>query len=246
MLKDSAPSRRWLNRCFHLEMDCFPSQLPAFQNPASGAAQKNAAALFTRHQQAARTEQNNKVWPSESANIDPAEMCLAAGALQTSHSSLCAWKRTSECKCRVFLWRALKTCLFWSMFNLKTWMMCCDGWKGARGSIFLLAVAFESSCSFKKQGRQTDTHFHPTWQLNNHLTACGASIWLSSVFSGCQGLIKSTPLIQKPFGSDIRWDKHSEKTAECSDRWVLSPQRRTSPPVHQGAGEDVSTSARVG
>lgn len=214
-----------------------PSQL---QNPASGAKQRNAAALFTRHQQAARSEQNNKVWPSESANIDPAEMCLAAGALQTSHLSLCARKRTSECKCRVFLWRALKTGLFWSVFHLKTWVLC---WGG---SIFLLAAASQSSCSFKKQGRQTDTHFHPTWQLNNHLTACGASIWLSRVFSGCQGLIKSTPLIQNPFGSDIRGDKHSAKTAECSDGWVLSPQRRTSPPVHQGAGEDVSTSARVG
>lgn len=36
-------------------------------------------------------------------------------------------KRTSECKCRVFLWRALKTGLFWSMFHLKTWMMCRGG-----------------------------------------------------------------------------------------------------------------------
>lgn len=63
-----------------------------FPLPAPRASESRvvAAALFTRHQQAARSEQNNKVWPSESANIDPAEMCLAAGALQTSHLSLCA------------------------------------------------------------------------------------------------------------------------------------------------------------
>lgn len=84
-------SRRWLKGCFHLEMDrLFPSQLPALGK------QRKAEALFTIPQQAARSEQNNKVWPSESANIDPAEMCLAAGALQTSHLSLCAWKKKKK------------------------------------------------------------------------------------------------------------------------------------------------------
>lgn len=41
----------------------------------------------------------------------------------------------------VFLWRALKTCLFWSMFHLKTWMMCRGGGKGrwGEGGVYLLA-----------------------------------------------------------------------------------------------------------